>query len=215
MSSLSLSPDKLYWQSPNCLINSLHKYHISYHVSFVGFFPNLQMAKIRPQQMPESTRNLQNRVILAVCSHTNSCLIRFDNQKMTAVLTLLSFWQICFSEAVWRLWLQKSLKICLGFWGLWQEGLWVFIELSKSHSVDSKPESVLMFGLSGSNMAAVWLQRLPLWCGCEGIFLQGKAGKTGNRYGSSMQISLVYPQLAVFVLAFEKVIFLYLNTCIT
>lgn len=47
------------------------------------------MAKIRPQQMPESTRNLQNRVILAVCSHTNSCVTRFDNQKMTAVLTLI------------------------------------------------------------------------------------------------------------------------------
>lgn len=71
--------------------------------------------------MPESTRIWQNIVIPAVCSHTSSCLIRFDNQKMTAVLTLLSPWQICFSGAVWRLWLQKSLKICLGFRGLQQK----------------------------------------------------------------------------------------------
>lgn len=27
---------------------------------------------------------------------------------------------------------------------------------------------------SGSNMAAVWLQRFPLWCGCEGIVCEEK-----------------------------------------
>lgn len=140
----------------------------------------LQTSKIRPQQMPESTRILQNTVIPAVCSYISSCLIRFDNQKMTAVLTLLSFQQICFLEAMWRLWLQKSFKIYLGFRGLQQKGLWVFIELSKSHSVDWKPEFVLMFGLSGSNMAAVWLQGAPLWCGCEGTYCRKKLVKQAN-----------------------------------
>lgn len=110
---LSFSHD-LYCQSPNCMINNLCKFQISIQCLVV---PISKMAKIRPQQMSESTTILQNIVIPAVCSHISRCLIRFDNQKMTAVLTLLSFWQICFSEAVWRLWLQKSLKIGLGFRG--------------------------------------------------------------------------------------------------
>lgn len=46
--------------------------------------------------------------------------------------------------------------------GLRQKGFWVFIELSKSCSVDWKPESVLMSGLSGSSVAAVWQQGFPL-----------------------------------------------------
>lgn len=154
--------------------------------------PYLQMAKIGPQQMSESTRILQNIVIPAVCTHISSCLIRFDNQKMTAVLTLLSFWQICFSEAVWRLRLQRSLKICSGFRRLWQKGLWVFIKLSKSRSVDCKPESVLMPGLSGSNMAAVLLQGFPLWCCCEGIYCKKKLLKqatTVHQYAKTSCLS--------------------------
>lgn len=55
-----------------------------------------------PQQMPESTRMSQNIVIPTVSHDINSGLIRFDNQKMTAVLTLISFWQMRFSKAVWR-----------------------------------------------------------------------------------------------------------------
>lgn len=72
---------------------------------------------------------------------------------------------------------EKLKKICLGFWGLWQKNLWVFIKLSKSLSVDWKPEHVLIFGLSGSNMAAVWPQGFSLWSGSEVIYWKGKASR--------------------------------------
>lgn len=176
MLSPSFFPHDLFCQSPNCLINNLHSTNISYHTMFGSSY--LQMAKIRPRQMPESTTILQNIVIPAVCSHISCCLIRFDNQEMTAVLTLLSFWQTCFSEAVWRWWLRGKLENLLWFFGGYNKSICGCLSsCPKSHSVDWKPVSVLMFGLSGSNMAAVWLQGFPLWCGCEGTCCEKKLVK--------------------------------------
>lgn len=56
------------------------------------------------------------------CFHSSGCLIRFDNQKMTAVLTPLSCRQMFFSEAVWRPWLQGKLDLLWGFRRLQQKG---------------------------------------------------------------------------------------------
>ena len=96
---------------------------------------------------------------------------------------ILSFWQICFSEAMWRLWLLKSLKICSGLSGTEAEkGLWVFIMLCKSHSVDSMPESVFTVWLE-------WVRRgncLDGDCDCEEYFRE-KQFTTCVRYMNTLK----------------------------
>lgn len=92
-------PHNRFCQNPNCLINNPYNHQIS--------MPHLVLriskwVRLDRRQLPASTRIPQNAVIPAVCSHISRRLIRFDNQEMTAALTLLSFWQTCFSGAVWR-----------------------------------------------------------------------------------------------------------------
>lgn len=135
------------------------------------------MSKIRPLQMSESTWILQSRASLAVCSHTNSCLIRFDNQEMTTVHMLPILLANMFLRGHVEITIAEKLENLLGGFRDWStKGLWVFIVLSKSHSVDSMPECVF----------TVWLEWVQ--CGncldgdfdCEGIFQKKK--KLYNMY---------------------------------
>lgn len=127
----------------------------------------IELSKIRPLQMSKSTWILQNRVSLALCSHTSSCLIRFDNQEMTTVHMLPILLANMFLRGHVEIMIAEKLENLLGGFRDWsRKGLWVFIVLSKSHSVDSMPESVFTVWLE-------WVQRGNCLDGdfdCEGIF---------------------------------------------
>lgn len=96
------------------------------------------------------------RASLAVCSHTNSSLNRFDNQEMTTVHMLpILLANICF-RGHWSLWLWKSLKITSGVSGPEVE------RACGCLSCLPKVTASLWFGLNESSVGTVWMEILTM-----------------------------------------------------
>jgi len=92
------------------------------------------------------------------CSHNRSCCIRFDNQQITVVLTILSSWQMCFLGGHVELVIAEKLRNLLGVLEATTKGFVGVHQASQKPLWGQKAECVLIFSLSGSNVAALWPQ---------------------------------------------------------
>lgn len=112
------------------------------------------MANVWIDLNPE--KKSKTRASLAVWSHTNSCLNRFDNQEMTTVHMLpILLANICF-RGHWSLWLWKSLRITSGVSGAEVE------RACGCLSCYPKATASLCFGLNESSVGTVWMEILTV-----------------------------------------------------
>lgn len=107
---------------------------------------------------------------------------------MTGALTLLSSWQICFLEAMWRLWLWKSSKNLLGVSGAMTK------EFVGVYQAVQKPQC----GLKARACAYIWLKWVQHGsCLATGIFIMiwqwGNILKGKSQQKKSKQATVFLP----------------------